>query len=74
MSAVSSRSVHPQTLYTYPENFRAFKVLIAAHYSGAQVRVADSFQLGKTNAEPSFLEKFPLGKVSGCSVRLQIGS
>lgn len=51
------------TLYTYPENFRAFKVLIAAHYSGAQVGVADNFQLGKTNAEPSFLEKFPLGKV-----------
>uniref|UniRef100_A0A2K5IW59 GST C-terminal domain-containing protein n=1 Tax=Colobus angolensis palliatus TaxID=336983 RepID=A0A2K5IW59_COLAP len=27
------------TLYTYPENWRAFKALIAAQYSGAQVRV-----------------------------------
>ena len=41
-------------------------MLIAARYSGAEVHVAENFQLGQTNAEPGFLEKFPLGKVSGC--------
>uniref|UniRef100_A0A5F9C4C0 Elongation factor 1-gamma n=1 Tax=Oryctolagus cuniculus TaxID=9986 RepID=A0A5F9C4C0_RABIT len=42
------------TLYTYPENWRAFKALIAAQYSGAQVH---------TNRTPEFLRKFPAGKV-----------
>ena len=52
-----------QTLYTYPDNFRAFKALIAAKYSGAKVTVAKDFVFGKTNAEDKFLAKFPLGKV-----------
>lgn len=51
-----------QTLYTYPDNFRAFKALIAAEYSGAKVKTAD-FEFGKTNKSPDFLKKFPLGKV-----------
>eukprot|EP00112_Aurelia_sp_Birch-Aquarium-sp1_P012904 Seg272.3 transcript_id=Seg272.3/GoldUCD/mRNA.D3Y31 product="Elongation factor 1-gamma" protein_id=Seg272.3/GoldUCD/D3Y31 len=50
------------TLYTYPDNFRAFKALIAAEYSGAKVKTAD-FEFGKTNKSPDFLKKFPLGKV-----------
>nr|XP_042138879.1 elongation factor 1-gamma [Peromyscus maniculatus bairdii] len=40
------------TLYTYPENWRAFKALIAAQYSGAQVRVLSApphFHFGQTN-------------------------
>lgn len=53
-----------QTLYTYPENFRAFKVLIAAQYSGANVKVAPNFVFGETNQKDDFLKKFPLGKVS----------
>ena len=53
-----------QTLYTYPENFRAFKALIAAQYSGAKVAVAQDFKFGETNKSESFLKKFPLGKVS----------
>jgi len=51
------------TLYTYPENFRAQKILIAAKYSGTQVTVANDFKLGQTNKTDSFLKKFPLGKV-----------
>ncbi|XP_053664708.1 elongation factor 1-gamma [Anopheles marshallii] len=51
------------TLYTYPENFRAFKVLIAAQYSGVVAKVAGDFVFGETNCSESFLQKFPSGKV-----------
>merc|ERR1712198_797750 len=51
------------TLYTYPENFRAFKALIAAQYSGSKVTVDSSFVFGETNKTEAFLKKFPLGKV-----------
>ncbi|XP_037030452.1 elongation factor 1-gamma [Bradysia coprophila] len=51
------------TLYTYPENFRAYKALIAAQYSGAQVKIASDFVFGETNKSDAFLKKFPSGKV-----------
>jgi len=51
------------TLFTYPDNFRAQKALIAAKYSGAQLTVAKDFVFGETNKTPDFLKKFPLGKV-----------
>ncbi|GLH12773.1 Elongation factor 1-gamma [Gryllus bimaculatus] len=51
------------TLYTYPENFRAYKVLIAAQYSGSNVKLATGFVFGETNKSKEFLKKFPLGKV-----------
>lgn len=51
------------TLYTYPENFRAYKALIAAQFSGAKVTVASDFVFGQTNKSEAFLKKFPLGKV-----------
>ncbi|KAJ8684239.1 hypothetical protein QAD02_020031 [Eretmocerus hayati] len=51
------------TLYTYPENFRAYKALIAAQFSGAKVKVAQDFVFGETNKSEKFLAKFPLGKV-----------
>ncbi|XP_065185449.1 elongation factor 1-gamma-like [Sycon ciliatum] len=51
------------TLYTYGDNFRAQKVLIAAAFSGTQVNVAPDFKLGETNTSADFLSKFPLGKV-----------
>jgi len=51
------------TLYTYPDNFRAYKALIAAQYSGAKVKVADNFVFGETNKTADFLKKFPSGKV-----------
>lgn len=55
-----------QTLYTYPKNFRAYKGLIAAQFSGAKVTVApeSEFKFGETNQSKDFLAKFPLGKVS----------
>lgn len=61
----------PQTLYTYPENWRAFKAQIAAQYSGASLKVASAapaFTFGQTNRSPAFLKNFPLGKV--CSTTL----
>lgn len=51
------------TLYTYPDNFRAQKALIAAKYSGATLTVSKDFVFGETNKSPEFLKKFPLGKV-----------
>jgi len=54
------------TIYTFRDNFRANKALIAAQYSGAQVRVvsdAPDFVIGETNKTKEFLDKFPLGKV-----------
>jgi len=56
-----------QTLYTYRDNFRANKVLIAAKYSGAAVKVVSDppeFVIGQTNRSDEFTKKFPLGKVS----------
>lgn len=50
-------------LYTYPENFRAYKALIAAQFSGAKVDVVPNFEFGVTNKTEEFLKKFPLGKV-----------
>jgi len=51
------------TLYTYPANFRAYKALIAAQYSGSKINVASDFVFGETNKSEQFLNKFPLGKV-----------
>jgi elongation factor 1-gamma len=54
------------TLYTFPENFRAYKALIAAQFSGAKIKVASEspdFTFGETNKSDEFLKKFPLGKV-----------
>ncbi|PFX21901.1 elongation factor 1-gamma-like [Stylophora pistillata] len=49
-------------LYTYPDNFRAYKILIAAEYSGAKITLPP-FKFGETNQSAEFLKKFPLGKV-----------
>lgn len=51
------------TLHSYPGSYRAYQVLIAAGYSGADVKVNPNFEFGKTNTSPDFLKKFPLGKV-----------
>ncbi len=55
-----------QTLYTYPDNFRVNKILIAAKYSDAKITVVQDppqFKFGVTNKSKEFLSKFPLGKV-----------
>ncbi|KAJ3112269.1 Elongation factor 1-gamma [Phlyctochytrium bullatum] len=49
-------------IWSYPNNPRVAKSLIAAKYNGLEVEVAD-VQLGVTNKTPEFLKKFPLGKV-----------
>ncbi|KRT81537.1 Glutathione S-transferase, partial [Oryctes borbonicus] len=51
------------TLYTYPENFRAYKALIAAQYASLNVKVDPTFKFGETNKSEEFLKKFPTGKV-----------
>jgi len=51
------------TLYTYPDNYRAYKALIAAKYSGAQVRQDPDFVFGTTNKTDEFRKKFPFGAV-----------
>merc|ERR1712165_486984 len=61
--AQTAASMVAGTLYTYPDNFRAQKALIAAKYSGAEVTLAKDFKFGETNKSPEFLKKFPLGKV-----------
>ncbi|KAJ3100971.1 Elongation factor 1-gamma 1 [Phlyctochytrium planicorne] len=49
-------------IFSYPNNPRVAKSLIAAKYNGLEVELAD-VQLGVTNKTPEFLKKFPLGKV-----------
>jgi len=51
------------TLFTYPGSIRAYQILIAAGYSGADVKVDPNFEYGKSNTSAEFLKKFPLGKV-----------
>jgi len=49
-------------LYTYPENYRANKALIAAQYAGVDIEVP-AFEFGKDNKSAAFLALNPLGKV-----------
>jgi len=50
-------------LHTFKDNFRAQKILLAAKFSGKEVKLDDLFELGKSNCSEDFLAKFPLGKV-----------
>merc|ERR1712212_1347845 len=49
-------------LYTYPDNFRAQKIQIAAKYSKFNLDLPE-FVVGETDKSADFLKKFPLGKV-----------
>lgn len=49
-------------LLTYPGNYRAYKVLIAAQYAGVKIETPD-FKIGTDNKSAAFLEKNPNGKV-----------
>lgn len=51
------------TIYTYPNNYRVQKALIAAAYNGVKVNVPTDFKMRETNKTAEFLAKFPLGKV-----------
>ena len=50
-------------VFSYPENFRALKILISARYGGHDVSLDEKFQFGETNLTKAFLDKFPQGKV-----------
>jgi len=50
-------------LFSYPENLKALKILIAAKYGGHNVQLDSSFKFGVDNLTPAFLKKFPHGKV-----------
>lgn len=52
-----------QTLYTYPDNFRAAKALVAAQYAKANVKLAQNFVFGETNKSKEFIKKFSSHKV-----------
>jgi elongation factor 1-gamma len=49
-------------IYSYPNNSRVYKALIAAKYNGVEIETPP-FEFGKDNKTPEFLEKNPLGKV-----------
>lgn len=49
-------------LYSYPNNPRVFKILIAAHYNELEIEVAE-FQIGTDNKKPEYLAKFHTEKV-----------
>ncbi|KAL4580776.1 hypothetical protein LXL04_016978 [Taraxacum kok-saghyz] len=44
-------------------NKNAFKALIAAEYSGVEIKWAENFEMGVTNKTPEFLKMNPIGKV-----------
>ncbi|GKV24459.1 hypothetical protein SLEP1_g34072 [Rubroshorea leprosula] len=44
-------------------NKNAFKALIAAEYSGVDVKLIENFEMGVSNKTPEFLKMNPIGKV-----------
>lgn len=52
----------PQTLYSFPGDFRALKALIAAQVNGVAVETPE-FDLATDGKSEAFLAKSPLGKV-----------
>ncbi|KAI8052287.1 hypothetical protein BDF22DRAFT_687469 [Syncephalis plumigaleata] len=50
------------TIFSYPENPRVAKALIAAQYTGVEIAQPE-FAMGKQNQTPDFLAKFPTGQV-----------
>ncbi|TXG53695.1 hypothetical protein EZV62_018951 [Acer yangbiense] len=50
-------------LHSGKGNKNAYKALIAAEYSGVQVKLVEDFQMGVSNKTPEFLKMNPIGKV-----------
>jgi len=50
------------TIYTYPNNHRVLKTLVAAAYNGVKVNV-ETIQMGVDNKTPEFLAMNPTGQV-----------
>jgi elongation factor 1-gamma len=49
-------------LYSYPDNYRVWKIQVAAALSGVDVEIP-AFEFGKDNKTEEFKAKFPTGKV-----------
>ncbi|KAE8708514.1 Elongation factor 1-gamma 2 [Hibiscus syriacus] len=50
-------------LHAWKTNKNAYKALIAAEYTGVDVRLVENFEMGFSNKSPEFLKMNPLGKV-----------
>ncbi|XWS40410.1 hypothetical protein CRYUN_Cryun18bG0138700 [Craigia yunnanensis] len=50
-------------LHAGKQNKNASKALIAAEYSGVEVKLVENFEMGVSNKTPEFLKMNPLGKV-----------
>ena len=62
LSFCSSQTKMSWKIYTYPNNPRVWKALIAGKYAGVEIETP-AFEMGKDNKTPEFLGKFPVGKV-----------
>ncbi|KAK0616546.1 hypothetical protein B0T14DRAFT_482848 [Immersiella caudata] len=51
------------TIYSYPDNFRVKRAKAIASLGGLTIIDFPNYTQGQTNTTPSFLSKFPLGKV-----------
>ncbi|KAI5736897.1 hypothetical protein M8J76_008245 [Diaphorina citri] len=51
------------TLYSWPDNFRTYQILIAAEYSSFKVNIPKDFVFGKSNKNADFVSKFSSPKV-----------
>ncbi|KAF9902770.1 hypothetical protein BX616_001809 [Lobosporangium transversale] len=51
------------TIYSYPQNPRVFKALVVAKYNGLEVKVDDSFEMGKTNTTAEWIAKFGASQI-----------
>ncbi|GJJ76210.1 elongation factor 1-gamma [Entomortierella parvispora] len=51
------------TIYSYPQNPRVFKAVVAAAYNGLEVKVDDKFVMGTTNKTPEWMAKFGASQV-----------
>jgi len=52
-----------QKIYSYPQNPRVFRALIAGQYNGIEIETTPDFQMGKDNKTKEFLALNPNGKV-----------
>ncbi|KAJ4826602.1 hypothetical protein Tsubulata_038126 [Turnera subulata] len=62
LCSVEISSVH-LVLHAGSKNKNAYKALIAAEYSGVEVELVKSFEMGVSNKTPEFLKMNPIGKV-----------
>ncbi|KAJ3124695.1 Elongation factor 1-gamma [Nowakowskiella sp. JEL0407] len=62
MKRLNGNALKYKKIYSYPNNPRVAKAVIAAKYNGFEIEQV-TVQLGVDNKTPEFLAKFPLGKV-----------